>query len=117
MFEYDEVSELYTADLGNVVITCDEMTDGSEELAEKVAENYAAKLDDIADFLIKEGISDVFGELTPEEIKDGLGVPSIDIGNQIITYADHTLDDAHIISFEYDDRELDGFMYLSITES
>ena len=55
MFDYDEVSELYTADLGNVVITCDEMTDGSEELAEKVAENYAAKLDDIADFLIKEG--------------------------------------------------------------
>ena len=114
MFEYDESSELYIADLDNVIVTCDEVMDGFEELAETVAENYAARLDDIADFLISEGICDVFGELTPDEIKDGLGVPQIDIGNQIITYTDHTFDEEHIISFDYDDRELGGFMYLSI---
>ena len=31
-----------------------------------------------------------------------------------MTYFDHTLDEEHIISFEYDDKELKGFMYLSI---
>ena len=114
MFEYDESTELYTEDLGNVIVTCDEIMDGFEELAERMADIYAARLDDIADFLIKEGISDIYGELTANEIKDALGVPTIDIGNQTVTYFDHTLDEEHIISFEYDDKELKGFMYLSI---
>lgn len=114
MFVYDEDEELFVADFDGIIITCDEVSDGFEELAERVAELYPQRLEDIAAFLVREGICDCFGELTPDEIMDGLGVPRIDIGSQTVTYAEHAFDDVHIISFEYDDRELDGFMYLSI---
>ncbi len=114
MFEYDESSELWIADLDNVIITCDELRDGYEEQALKIAENYASRLDEITDFLIKSGISDAFGEMTADELKDSLGVPQINIGNRTVSYTDHALDDSHIISFEYADSDLGSFMYLSI---
>ena len=114
MFEYNKELELYAVDLGNAIITCNEVDDGFEELAKKVAENYTKKLDDVVDFLSGEGISDYFGDLTPEEIKEGLGVPLIDIGSQTVTYTDHSLDQAHIIEFEYDDSEFGDFSMLAI---
>lgn len=114
MFEYNKDLELYTVDLGNAIITCDEVVDGFEELAKTVAENYTKKLDDIAQFLTDEGISDYFGELTPDQIKSGLGIPLIDIGTQTVTYTDHSLDSMHIIEFEYDDSEFGDFSMLSI---
>lgn len=114
MFEYNEDMELYAVDMGDAIITCDEVVEGFEELAKTVAGNYTKKLDDIAQFLTDEGISDFFGDLSPEDIKNGLGIPRIDIGTQTVTYLDHTLDDAHIIEFEYDDNEFGDFSMLSI---
>jgi hypothetical protein len=114
MFVYDEDEELFIDDFDGIIVTCDEVSEGFEELAARIAELYPQRLEDIADFLIKEGICDFFGELTPDEIMDGLGVPRIDIGSRTVTYTEHSFDDVHIISFEYDDEELDGFMYLSI---
>ena len=114
MFEYNKELELYAVDLGNAIITCNEVSDGFEELAKTVAENYTKKLDDVVEFLSCEGISDYFGDLTPDKIKEGLGVPLIDIGSQTVTYTDHTLDKAHIIEFEYEDSEFGDFSMLAI---
>ena len=114
MFEYNKDLNSYAVDLGDAIIVCDEVGDGFEELAKTVSENYTKKLDDIVEFLSDEGISDYFGDLSPEDIRSGLGVPLIDIGKQTVTYTDHTLDDMHIIEFEYDDSEFGDFSMLSV---
>ena len=43
-----------------------------------------------------------------------LTIDSDEFGKSYIVYTDHTLDDMHIIEFEYDDSEFGDFSMLSV---
>lgn len=58
------------------------------------------KLPQIVEFMLKD-ITDMFGNILTEEWKGALGMPQIDLNQEIITYLEHTLDDYHMIDVEY----------------
>ena len=103
MFSYSDEYEMNIAEINGVIIACEEVEDDYEELAQEIADKYPQKLDEIVQFLIDEGICEYFGEVTAEKIKSLLGKPLIDIENQLVQYLEHTLDETHIIEFEYED--------------
>ncbi|MGN1107722.1 MAG: hypothetical protein ACI4RH_13845 [Huintestinicola sp.] len=114
MFRYSDKFGTNIAEINGVIICCDEVTEELEALAQKVADIYPQKIDEIIEFLIDEGITDYFGELSEDDIKNALGKPLINIGNQSVSYLEHTLDDVHTIDFEYGDSEFDDFMDMTI---
>ena len=42
-----------------------------------------------------------YGEMSEEDVIKALGIPTIDLDNDIITYTEHTLDDIHVIDVEF----------------
>lgn len=112
MFTLNENNE-YEAEINGIQFVCESPWEDYEETAVKIAEVYERKLDSIAQFMIDEGITDFYGELTPQEIIDSLGTPIIDLERCVVAYCEHTLDDEHVIEFEYDGI-LDELFYLSI---
>ena len=112
MFTLNDNNE-YEVKINGISFVCESVEEGFEETAASIAEVYESKLNDIAEFMLEEGISDFFGELTPEQIIKSLGTPTIDLERYLVTYLEHTFDDEHIIEFEYDGL-LDEFFYLSI---
>lgn len=112
MFTLNENNE-YEAEINGVKFVCESVEDDYEETAAKIAEVYESKLDDIAQFMINEGISDFYGEFMPQEIINSLGKPTVDLERCLVSYYEHTLDDVHIIEFEYDGL-LDELFYLNI---
>lgn len=112
MFTLNENNE-YEAEINGIKFVCESVEEGFEETATNIAKVYESKLDSIAQFMIQEGISDFFGELTPKKIIKSLGKPTIDLGRYLVTYLEHTLDDVHIIEFEYDGL-LNELFYLNI---
>ena len=112
MFTLNENNE-YEAEINGIKFVCESVEEGFEETAANIAKVYESKLDSIAHFMIQEGISDFFGELTPQKIIKSLGKPTIDLGRYLVTYLEHALDDEHIIEFEYDGL-LDELFYLNI---
>lgn len=63
--------------------------------------------------MIDEGISDFFGNLSPEKIIKALGTPVVDLNKGTVTYLEHTFDDVHIIEFEFTGL-LDELFYRNI---
>lgn len=112
MFTLNENNE-YEAEINGIKFVCEDFEEDYEETAAQIAEIYESKLDSIAQFMLDEGISDFFGELTPDKIIESLGTPTIDLERFLVTYLEHTLDEVHIIEFEYDGI-LDEFFYLNI---
>lgn len=112
MFALNEYNE-YEAEISGIKFVCEAPDKSLEETASAIAEIYESKLNSIAEFMIEEGISDCYGELTPEKIISSLGKPVIDLDRCLITYLEHTLDDIHIFDVEYDGL-LDEFFYFSI---
>ena len=112
MFVPNEYNE-YETEISGIKFVCETPDEILEETAAELAEIYPGKLKDIAGFMIDEGISDCFGELTAEKIISSLGKPVIDLERFLITYPEQTLDDIHIIELEYDGL-LDEFLYFSI---
>lgn len=103
----------YEAEINGIKFICENADDTIENTAAEIAEVYESRLDDIAQFMIDEGISDLFGELSAEKIIRSLGKPVIYLDSSLVTYPEQTLDDIHIIEFEFDGL-LDEFSYLSI---
>ncbi len=112
MFVRNELGE-YEAKIDKLTFVCEEVQDGYEELAAQLAKVYKSRLEAIGKFLIDEGIEEVFGELQPARLIRALGRPLIDLSNESITYADNSLDDYSIISFEYTGL-FEEFSYLCI---
>ena len=79
---------------------CEDVTPEFEKDAPALAKAYQDKLPQIAAFLMDD-VTDMFGDITEEELADALGVPQIDLDRGTITYLEHTLDDSHIIEVEY----------------
>lgn len=71
MFTLNENNE-YEAEINGIKFVCENLEEDYEEAAAKIAEVYESKLDTIAQFMIDDGISDYYGELTPQEIIESL---------------------------------------------
>ena len=61
-----------------------------------------------------EGITDFYGELTPQEIIDSLGTPIIDLERYVVAYCEHTLDDLELQTIGIQKKILHAHNYESI---
>jgi len=110
MFHFDQEREEYTAELNGVEFICDEPQDGFEEEAQKLSKLYFEKLPEMIEFMLPE-LQHIYGDIDKAKLPQRLGKPTIDLATYQIMYLEHTLDDTHIIEFEYSDdfEEFFGF--------
>lgn len=99
MFQYDKEEELYLAVIGGVEFSSEEEPD-SEDEARELAESYRENQTRIMEFLLPE-LEGIYGEIDREKLPELLGQPRIDLDTFQVLYLDHSLDDVHIISFEF----------------
>ena len=107
--EYDE----YELEINGIRFVCETVEDGLEETAAELAKIFHNKTNDIAIFMLENGLADIFGEFTPSEVIESLGKPTIDMDRCLISYLEQTFDDTHIIDVEYGGL-LDEFFYFNI---
>lgn len=100
LFIHDEEENVYTAKIDGVEFVCEETTPEFEKDAPALAQAYREKLPQIAAFLMDD-VTEMFGDISEEELTDALGTPQVDLDREVITYLEHTLDDSHIIEVEY----------------
>lgn len=112
IFVYDEEENIYSAKIDGIEFVCEEATAEFEKAAPALAKAYQAKLPQIVAFML-EDISDFFGATTEEQLINSLGTPQIDLDREVVTYLEHTLDDAHIIEIEYG-GQFDEFYQVNI---
>lgn len=112
MFHFDEDLEMYSAELDGVEFVCEEPGAEQEQEAKKLAKLYAQKLPEIVAFLLPE-IQKVYGEVDREQLPRLLGRPTVNLDTFQVMYMEQTLDDSHIIEFEYAD-DFEGFECFNI---
>ena len=116
MFEYSEEYDKEIMELNGIFFCCEEAEDGYEDEAKSLSKAYYDKLDDIAEFMLNERLSDFYGEsieLDADIIKENLGTPMIDLDTHQIIYCEQTLDDIHVFEVEFGD-DLDDLLYCSV---
>lgn len=112
MFEFNEERGEYVAELNGVEFVCDNPEDGHEEEAQKLSKLYFEKLPEIIEFMLPE-LQQVYGNIDQATLPQLLGKPTIDLTTYQIMYMEQTLDDTHIIEFEYGD-DFEEFYYFNI---
>lgn len=100
MFEKNDLGE-YQAQIGRLTFVCDEMDTETEKIAAAIAECYNQKLNDIAAFMIDDGIDEYFNNVSYDNIVKSLGLPLISLDRNTITYPDNSFDDSLIIEFHF----------------
>ncbi len=100
MFSLNELRE-YEEKINGITFVCDEADSASEERASAIANCYKEKLSEIAEFMISEGISEYFGDISQSNITKSLGFPIISLDRNTITYPDNGFDDMLIIEFHF----------------
>lgn len=61
-----------------------------------------------------ENIEMMYGVTDPEEIKEKLGKPTIELDMGDICYLEHTFDGIHIFTLEYVGNNIDKLSYFSV---
>lgn len=112
MFKFDEEREEYVAELNGVKFVCDEPEDGAEEEVQKLSKLYLKKQPEMIDFMLPE-LQQIYGDIDKAELLQLLGKPTINLTTCQIMYMEQTLDDSHIIEFEYGD-DFSEFYYFNI---
>jgi len=112
MFKFDEERDEYVAELNGVEFVCDELEDGYEEEAQKLSKLYFEKLPEMIEFMLPE-LEQVYGDVDKANLPQLLGKPTINLTTYQIMYMEQTLDDTHIIEFEYAD-DFAGFELFNI---
>lgn len=112
MFKFDEEREEYVAELNGVEFICDEPQDGYEEEAQKLSELYLEKLPEMIEFMLPD-LQQVYGEIDMDSLPQLLGKPTVNLDTFQIMYMEQTLDDTHILEFEYGD-DFEEFFYFNI---
>lgn len=100
LFAFDEEEGVYNAKIDGVEFVCEKAAPEFEKTASALAQAYQKKLPQIVAFMMDD-ITDMFGDITEDELTAALGIPQIDLDREMITYFEHTLDDSHIIDVEY----------------
>lgn len=103
MFTFDEELDGYAAELNGVEFICDEPQDGYEEEARELSRLYYEKLPEMIEFMLPE-LRQVYGEVDKARLPQLLGKPTVNLTTFQIMYMEQTLDDSHIIEFEYGDN-------------
>ena len=121
LFIYDEQNKEYTVTINGVdfvsrIAVTPEMT----EYAKNLATAYESKLSDIVDYMLEDEAFDsecgFFPNVSKETLIVSLNTPTIQLLSDkdgACTYCNHTLDDMHIITFEFS-ALFDDLCYLSI---
>lgn len=112
MFKFDEELDEYVAELNGVEFVCDEPEDGYEEEAQKFSKLYFEKLPEMIEFMLPE-LQQVYGDIDKSKLPQLLGKPTINLTTYQIMYMEQTLDDTHIIEFEYA-GDFEGFECFNI---
>ena len=112
-FKFDEERDEYVAQLNGVEFVCDEPQDSYKKEAQKLSKLYYKKLPKMIEFMLPE-LQQVYGEVDKAKLPQLLGKPTINLSTFQIMYMEHTLDDTHIIEFEYGD-DFEEFFYFSIS--
>ena len=121
LFTYNEQNKEYVTTLGGIdFISKIAVTPEMTEYAKKLADAYESKLSAIADFMLENEAfnckSGIFPNISKDTLIVSLNKPTIQLLSDkdgACTYCNHTLDDMHIITFEFS-ALFDGLCYLSI---
>ena len=111
-FKFDEERDEYVAELNGVEFVCDELQDSYKKEAKKLSGLYFEKLPEIIAFMLPE-LQQIYGEIDRNSLPELLGKPTINLSTFQIMYMEQTLDDTHIIEFEYGD-DFEEFFYFNI---
>lgn len=107
MFVFSDEYDQMICEREGIVFVCEEVQSDYEEKMQKLAKAYYEKLDSIVEFMIDNRLQDFYegfyDNLTLSFVKPKLGKPIIDLGIDCITYVEHTLDDEHIFTVEFED--------------
>ena len=105
---YDEQLRQYTISYEGIQFCWDEKpTDVNLDTARLLATNYHKNIDIIVTFIYNE-ISDLYGEVTIEEVKRRIGTPIIEPERDAVTYCEQTF------SFTFWDDEFKDLHYFAI---
>lgn len=111
-FKFDEERNQYVTELDGVEFVCDELQDDYKKEAQKLSKLYFEKLPGMIDFMLPE-LEEIYGEIDKDKLPELLGKPTINLSTFQIMYLEQTLDDSHVIEFEYAD-DFKEFFYFSI---
>ena len=111
LFSFDEEADAYTAVVNGVEFLCDDVEEGYDEEARRMAELYPEKLPEILDFLIPQ-MQPIYGALDRAALPEQLGPPTIHLDTFKIQYLSQSLDE-HILEFEYT-GDFEEFSYFNI---
>lgn len=103
MFQYSEDEELYLAVVDSIEFVSEEEPELSDEEVRDLAESYQENLSRILDFMFP-ALEGFYGKLNKAELPKVLGQPRIDLDTSEVSYCEHTLDESHVISFEFYDE-------------
>lgn len=112
MFKFDEERDGYVAELNGVEFICDEPQENYKNEAQKLSKLYIEKLPEMIEFMLPE-LQEIYGEVDKDKLLGLLGKPTINLSTFQIMYLEQTLDDSHIIEFEYCD-DFKEFFYFNI---
>ncbi len=105
MFQYSEEEERWLAEVNGIEFVSEEEPELSEEEVRGLAERYQENLPRILNFMLP-SLEGFYGKLDKTELPRLLGRPQIDLDTSQVAYCEHTLDETHVIGFEfYDDFE------------
>lgn len=121
LFTHDVQNNEYTATINGIgFISKIMVTPEITEYAKKLAAIYESKLSDIADYMLEDEAFDnecgFFTNISKDRLMVSLNTPTIQLLSDkdgACTYCNHTLDDMHIITFEFS-ALFDDLCYLSI---
>lgn len=100
LFVYSEEHGSYAVEVDGVRLLCENPDDFDPDYVQEFAEAYGRQLPELVEFMV-EDICDFFGEIEVDALPGLLGVPTVDLDRDTVTYLDHTLDDVHIIEVEF----------------
>lgn len=113
MFSLNGLGE-YEAKINGITFIYDEADSASSEIkAAAIAKCYKEKLDEIVKFMMNEGITEYFGDISVNDIIKNLGFPIINLDRNTVTYPDNNFDDMLIIEFRFN-GVLENFYGLDI---
>ena len=102
--DFEKKTYVYRANGTEVEIEGDAFCDITVALAEEILAAYPGKINAIVEHLIAESQVDIFFDVPKTEIANKLHSPSFRIIKNdwcVLTYTEHELDEAHIISVEF----------------
>ena len=113
MFTFNDEHDCYAAELDGLVFLSEKDVPGLDERARELAAAYRENERRIMEFITSDDhFIAFFGRHDPDEAREVLGVPMLDLDLEQVSYTGG-FDDCHRVSFEYGGL-FEELMYISI---